>query len=149
MSIEALSLIHSLADGVGMASVVALEDRLKGSERVNSSANQSKADVPDADYEAFYAALLGAEEGFNAQEFLRNYVDAQGEKPFMTISAQMEVLQKVMAQLKEEGQQGSPSYEQASKAFGSAFSMNFMLAEFRREAMNPSNDEESRENIVW
>lgn len=148
MSIEPISLIKTLA-GAGVASVVSLEDRLKGSEQLESPAIPSKTGVSDTDYAAFYAALLGAEEGFDAQAFLRDYVDAQGAKPFMNIAAQMEVLQKAMAQLKDEGQQGSQSYEQASKAFGSAFSMNFMLLEFRREAMNPSKDEDSRENIVW
>lgn len=149
MSIDPISMIKTLADDTGMASVVSVEDRLKSLERVDPSTIQSTAGLFDADYDAFYAALLGAEEGFNAQEFLRNYVDAQGQKPFMNISAQMEVLQKAMAQLKDEGQQGSAAYEQANKAFGSAFSMKFMLQEFTREAMTPSNDEDSRENIDW
>ncbi len=149
MSIDPISMIKTLADDTGMAPVVSVEDRLKGLEQVDSSAIQSLAGLGDADYEALYAALLGAEEGFDAQEFLRNYVDAQGQKPFMNTKAQMEVLQKVMAQLKAEGQQGSAAYELANKAFVSAFSMNFMLQQYMWEAMFPSNDEDSRENIDW
>ena len=146
MSLDAISFNKPVPPATGSSAVVSLDERLNrlgGASRDNNSAEY------DADYEAFYTALMAAQEGFNAQEFLRNYVGADGEKTFKTTGAQMEVLQEVMAKLKEDQQQDGLAYELAGKAFSSAFSMNFMLQSFMHEAMNPSNDEESRENVVW
>jgi hypothetical protein len=149
MSINPVSTINPLSGGMGTAPVISLDERMNGLGSASSGLIHGNGPVSDADYQAFYAALLAAREGFDAQAFLRDYLSAEGEKTFNTTSAQMEVLQKVMAQLKAEGQQASLSYELASKAFSSAFSMNFMIQGFMREAMNPSKDEDSRENIEW
>lgn len=149
MSLDAISFTKPVSANIDTSSVVSLDERVNGLEATSRDNSYRTSADHDADYEAFYTALQAAQEDFNAQDFLRNYVGADGEKTFKTTGAQIEVLQKVMAKLKEDQQQDSLAYELAGKAFSSAFSMNFMIQGFMHEAMNPSGDEESRENVVW
>ncbi|MFJ3482220.1 hypothetical protein ACIPL1_02440 [Pseudomonas sp. NPDC090202] len=105
--------------------------------------NPKTSILTDADLDAFCRALQDAEDGFNAHDYLKQYVNAQGEQPFRTTGPQMELLKKIMEKLKEEGKMDSQAYGLANDAFGKAFSMNFMVQEYMRVAMTPPEDEEN------
>lgn len=149
MTIDALSTITQFSGAGGQQSVSALEARVKTAIAPGEDAANAVDARSQPDFDSFYSALMRQDENFNALDFLKNHVGADGEKTFRTTAAQMEVLQLAMARLKEEGQIDSNAYKIAMKAFGSAFSMNFMLTAYMRDAMNPSDDEDSRENIEW
>jgi hypothetical protein len=148
-TIDALSSIQIRSGTARQQPVTTLEARLKTAIAPREDAANGVDAPSQPDFDSFYLALLRQDENFNALEFLKNYVGADGDKTFRTTAAQMEVLQLAMARLKEEGQIDSDAYKSAMKAFGSAYSMNFMLSAYMRDAMNPSDDEDSRENIEW
>ena len=148
-TIDAFSSVQLRSGAGGAQSVTALEARLKTAVAPGEGAAHGVDAPSQPDFENFYSALLRQDENFNASEFLKNYVGAEGDKTFRTTAAQMEVLQLAIARLKDEGQIDSNAYKSAMKAFGSAYSMNFMLSAYMRDAMSPSDDEDSRENIEW
>ena len=103
----------------------------------------------DADAEALYQALINAAADFDVHEYLKHFVNAAGEHPYITSGPQLTALQHVMARLKKEGGIDDPAYALAEDAFSKAFSMNFMVREFMSSAMSASDDEDSRENVQW
>jgi len=146
--IDALSFVQEPFGLPASPPVMSLADRVSSTSRTAAPANDANA-VADADLEALYAALLSQQDDFDAYAFLKDYVNGEGDKPFRTTGVQMEALQKVMARLKEDGHADSDAYDLALKAFGKAYSMNFMLMAYMNEAMAASEDEDSLENIEW
>lgn len=128
--------------GSGEYAVESLERRFQSEERARSQASQ-----PDTD--ALYQALFEARDRADVQRFMKDYSNPDGDTPFRTVEARLAALQAVMARLKEEGLEGEPVWDLARKTFGATFGMNFMLAEFRSQALMPSDDEDRPENIEW
>lgn len=116
-------------------------------QQVAKTPRPSSAD--NADTEALYQALINASAGFDAYEYLKQFINAAGEHPYATSGPQLTALQQVMARMKEEGGVDDPAYALAKDAFSKAFCMNFMVREFMSTAMSASDDEDSRENVQW
>jgi len=58
-------------------------------------------------------------------------------------------LTQVMVRMKEQGLEDSDTYNEIRVALVSVSSANMFVKEFMQEVFNPSEDEDSRENISW
>jgi len=101
--------------------------------------------------EGFYAALLAHIDAGNEKvfDFLTQYRDATGERPYATNGPQMEVLIAAMARMKEEGLHPSPVYDETNKAFATVFGVKGFINEMVREMFDPQAIAEQTEASSW
>lgn len=106
-------------------------------------------DNPELD--SFYEALVNRGEPWHDQvfRFLSAYRNEQGEQPYRTNGAQMEVLQAVLARMKREGLQDSDLYKQTYKAFATVFGVKSFIAQFSAEVFDTEAVGRQDEENEW
>lgn len=142
-SVSVLGKIPSLNAG----SIVSLDQRvgLQG-----AGSNTDSALEFDRFYNVFLASLTELEEPRGrVLGYLKEYVNAIGERPYRTIKKQIDVLAQVMVRMKEQGNVESAAYKEIKVAFVAVSSANMLVQDFIQEVFKLSDDDDSRENSSW
>jgi len=96
---------------------------------------------------------LRAMSGQGAQalyQCIRDWPDGQGGGPaYRTVAAQLAVVLQVVQQLKADGLDEDPLYQEMRGVHTRVFGLELQMKAFLQQAMNPQWDEDSREAVEW
>lgn len=139
--------------GAGQALPPATETIVPLNQRMGLQAAETRPD-PDPEFAQFYDAFMEWIAGTtpspgSIRAYLKEYANASGDGPYKTTQKQMDALTQVMVRMKEQGLEGSDTYNEIRVALVSVSSANMFVKEFMQEVFKPSEDEESRENSSW
>lgn len=121
-------------------------------QRLSPLASES---VTDPEFERFYEAFskwLAGQDTLpknSIQAFLKGYTSQAGEHTYATTKNQLAVLTQVMVKMKALGLEQHSDYKEVKKVSVQVTSVHGFIQNFMMEVFQPSDDDDSRENVNW
>ena len=143
---ERINIGSTLNVASASAAPVSLEQRL------SPLASES---VTDPEFERFYEAFskwLNSQDALprnSIQSFLKGYTSPAGEHTYATTKDQLALLTQVMVKMKAQVLEEHSDYKEVKKVSVQITSVHGFIQNFMMEAFQPSDDDDSRENVSW